>query len=289
MHHAPPRKVTVATVMAGPGPRSGLADHLAGAPPLDLVIFPEDALTAGGDAMEIEAAVDAGAALAPGAYVVLPLRLREAAGVANAALLLDRAGAVAGIYRKAHPVAARGARTLEDGILPGTAYPVFDCDFGRLGIQICWDMSYPAGWAALARQGAELIAVPSASPQTARPISYALRHRYYVITSTPRDNVSVVNPAGLIEAQRTTPGLLVHPLDLSHAVLHWSPTLDEGLIFTRAFGDRAGYCYSSREDTGVFWSNDPALPIGAMLEALGLETQDAQIARCHRLRRRFLP
>jgi hypothetical protein len=160
---------------------------------------------------------------------------------------------------------------------------VFECDFGKLGIQICWDMSYDDGWAELARRGAELIAVPSASPQTLRPAAYALRHRYYVATSTPRDNVSIFNSVGMTEAQRTAPGALVHTIDLSHAVLHWSERLEEGRALARRYGGRVGYVYSAREDTGVFWSNDPALPIGAMLRGTGLETMDEQVDRCRRL------
>lgn len=261
---------------------------------LDLVVFPEGVLTAGRTGRAADSALplvgevrEAAACLACAAqaYVVLPLLLREAnGGVSNAAVLVGRTGDVAGIYRKVHPVAALGEAELEGGVSPGREFPVFDCDFGRLGIQICWDMSYDDGWAELARQGAELIVVPSASPQTLRPAAYALRHRCYVMTSTPRDNVSVFNPGGMTEAQRTEPGVLVHTIDLSHAVLHWSERLEEGRALTRVYGDRVGYVYSAREDTGVFWSNDPGVPIGAMLREVGLETMDEHIERCRALR-----
>jgi predicted amidohydrolase len=306
--HQPPRKVTLATVLhsfSGPWPGVAAratelgtdletARQVAKGKRLDLVVFPEGVLTTGRAGMpasvalplagEVEEAV-AQLACAAQAYLVVPFLLREPDGaVSNAAVLVGRTGAVVGIYRKAHPVAALGETQLEGGVRPGREFPVFDCDFGRLGIQICWDMSYDDGWAELARQGAELIAVPSASPQTLRPAAYALRHRTYVVTSTPRDNVSVFNPAGMTEARRTEPGVLVHTIDLSHAVLHWSERLEDGRVLTRRYGDRVGYVYSQREDTGVFWSNDPGLPIGGMLHEAGLETMDEQAVRCERLR-----
>ncbi len=300
----PPRKVKVATFLAprlGPwaslGQRgaelaAGLRDVAAASPGIDLVVFPESVLTAGRPGLLRERALslaEVGELLADlaslcGGYLVLPFELREEDRVANAAVLVDRQGKIAGIYRKAHPVAALGESCLEGGVTPGREFPVFDCDFGRLGIQICWDMSYEDGWAELARQGAELIVLPSASPQTIRPAAQAMRHRVYIVSSTPRDNASVFNPVGLIEAQRTTPGLLVHTLDLSHAVLHWSEGLEEGRALTRRFGNRVGYIYSSREDTGIFWSNDPSTPIGAMLRELGLETMDEQVERCRLMR-----
>jgi hypothetical protein len=48
-------------------------------------------------------------------------------------------------------------------------------------------------------------------------------------------------------------------------------------------GERVGCYYEPREDLGMFWSNDPHTPIGAMSESLGLEEIDAQIARNRRL------
>jgi len=130
-------------------------------------------------------------------------------------------------------------------------------------------MSYPASWEALAAAGAEIVAVPSESPQTVRPSAEALQHRYYVVTSTPRANASMFDPIGMTIAQTTSSGVLVHEIDLSYATLHWAPTLQDGRALSHRFGDRVGYTYSSREDTGVFWSNDPAMSIGAMIKQLG--------------------
>jgi predicted amidohydrolase len=205
-------------------------------------------------------------------WIVAPMILREEGQqdlATNAAVLLDRAGAVAGVYRKVHPV-ADGRGILEGGVTPGNDFAVFDCDFGRLGILICYDMSYPPAWQAMADAGAEIVAVPSASPQTLRPSAEALEHRFYVVTSTPRDNASMFNPIGMTIAQTTNNKVLVHEIDLSYAILHWTANLEDGRALTRRFGNRVGYVYSSREDTGVFWSNDPTMSVGAMVKELGL-------------------
>jgi len=293
----PPRKITVATVMAG---FNGSADERAtaiakliaearvAAQPqrLDLLVLPEYALQRPGTLVRDRAlAIDDPAVRAVGeaaraadAWVVLPLILREDASCANAAVLLDRAGMVAGVYRKAHPIVEADG-SFEGGVTPGRAYPVFTTDFGRLGIQICWDMAHEKGWKALAAAGAELVALPSASPQSVRPASYAQRFRYWVVSATPRDNVSVYDPLGLVAARREQPGVLLHRFDLSAAVVHWNPRIEEGRAFTRAFPARGGFRWSAREDTGLFWSDDPAMTIGAMLRQLQVETMDAQVAR----------
>ncbi|MFD2082662.1 Predicted amidohydrolase [Actinopolymorpha cephalotaxi] len=219
-------------------------------------------------------------------YLIVPLDLREpepspaAPAYSNAAVLLDRQGEVAGTYRKMHPVGVRPAETLEGGVEPGREVPVFECDFGRLGIQICWDVVYDDGWAELARHGAEIVAWPSASPATVLTAAHAARHRYHIVSSTPRDNATIYEPTGMVASRITeADSVLVHQVDLSHVLLGWSPALREGAALRETYGDRVGFHYSTREDIGLFWSNDPDVSIDEMIGSFDLEPIDAQIAR----------
>ena len=236
-------------------------------------------------------------------YLIVPMILlekqthkgRKQPIYSNACVLLDRQGKVAGVYRKVHPVGVPAGipfgkdvtdtdqnsalMGLEGGITPGKEFPVFSCDFGKVGILVCWDMSYEDGWLELSRKGAEIVAISTASPQTVRPASFASRCRFHVVTSTPRNNVTIFNPIGMVAAQATASGVLVHEIDLSFAVLSWSAILRDGKLFTERFGDKAGYLYSEREDHGVFWSNDPPKTIGSMVRELGLLQQHEQVQR----------
>jgi predicted amidohydrolase len=310
----PPRKVVVGTVIFGPyGKYTGLeermkelsgfvdamADEAARKYPgrgLDLAIVPETTVTSPhGPASQRAIPLEGRVLKTFGAlarhhkiYLVVPLDLVEesASGpvYSNAAVLLDRKGMVAGIYRKVHPVAAPGHDDLENGITPGREFPVFDCDFGKLGIQICWDIVFDDGWQALADKGAEIVVWPSQSPATALPSSRAGQHRYFVVSSCWRNNSTIYEPTGLVAARVETPGkVLVHELDLSYALLGWSAQLRDGKAFSDKYGTRASYHYEPREDLGMFWSNDPQTTIGAMVQSLGMEEIDAQIARNRRL------
>lgn len=196
----------------------------------------------------------------------------------NSGIVIDRKGQVIGVYRKVFPVCHPDG-SLEMGITPGSDFPVFECDFGKIGVQICWDMSYVDGFVALARQGAEIVCIPTASPQTVRPAAYALFGRYYVVTSTRRDNATIFNPAGQVVAQTTDDKLLVAEIDLSYALAHWTRKLEDGQALQRQFGDRVGFNYSAREDTGVFWSNDPNLSIDAMFRQLDILQLPEHLAR----------
>lgn len=298
-----PRKVTVATTIFGPtgaypGPmaRAGelttLVDAMAerAEDGLDLVVLPETVLTTtAGPAADRALPMEHLAVQALGdvarrhsTYLVLGMDIAESGRFFNAAVLFDRGGQIAGIYRKVHPVAVVGSDELEGGLTPGAEYPVFDCDFGRLGIQICWDVVYPEGWAALADAGAEIIAWPSASPATLLPSAYAARHRYYVVSSTPKDNATVFEPTGMIAAQAEQ-GILVHRIDLRYAILGWSSFLADGAALKDEYGNRVGIHYQAREDLGLFYSNDPDCDIEEMIAAIGGEGIDEQIARNRRL------
>ncbi|OGP15979.1 MAG: hypothetical protein A2V21_313185 [Deltaproteobacteria bacterium GWC2_55_46] len=42
-------------------------------------------------------------------------------------------------------------------------FPVFDTPYGKIGVQICWDVFFPEGWRILALKGAELVLALTAS------------------------------------------------------------------------------------------------------------------------------
>lgn len=76
--------------------------------------------------------------------------------VRNIALVLDRSGGYSGHYTKVHCIENEKAL----GVVPGDSWPVFELDFGRIGIQICHDNSFPESARCLTINGAEVIFWP---------------------------------------------------------------------------------------------------------------------------------
>jgi predicted amidohydrolase len=259
---------------------------------LDLAVLPETAITgeAAGDALASAVPFEgrvrevfSSKAREHRCYIVVPTYLLESKGkksCSNAAILVGRNGEEVGTYRKIHLVTSLDRGTMEGGATPGNALPVFDCDFGKLGIQICYDMEFEDGWSELARRGAELIAWPTQSPQTSQPAFRAKQHRCYIVSSTWRHNASIFEPTGKIAAQITPPqSILVHELDLSYAILPWSSKLKNGEALKKAYGDKVGFRYYEDEDRGIFWSNDPAITIGEMVRSIGVLEIEEEMAR----------
>jgi len=265
---------------------------------LDLAVLPETAITgeAGEEALArsipFEGQVQevfSGKAREHGCYIVVPTYLLDSPEkklCSNAAILVGRKGEVVGIYRKIHLVVSLDRGTMEGGATPGDALPVFNCDFGKLGIQICYDMNFADSWAELARRGAELIAWPTQSPQTSQPAFRAREHRCYIVSSTWRHNASMFEPTGKIAAQITPPQrILVEELDLSYAILPWSSKLRNGAALKQAYGDKVGFHYYEDEDLGIFWSNDPGITVGEMVRSIGvleIEEEMAQVNQFYR-------
>ena len=224
-------------------------------------------------------------------YLVIPAVVSDGKQYGNAAFLLDRDGKRIGRYDKVHAVPdAPPASTFEGGTTPGTAYPVFDCDFGRVGIQICFDYMHEEGWHALAAQGAELVVHPSQSPSVSVNAARAFNNHIYVVSSTWRDNASILEPTGMVAAQIKPPQeILVHQIDLEYRLLPWEGRLRDGAALKEKYGQDVGFNYYPSEDMGVFWSNNPAIPIDAMVRWLGIQTHDEYVARATRMYRELKP
>jgi predicted amidohydrolase len=313
--NGPPRKVIVGTAMQAfwgeyPGLQkrleqlAGMVDQMAERAgrkygrSLDFAVLPETAITgeAGQDALACAVPLDGPVqevftqkARQYGCYIVVPtylLESKEKKLCSNAAILIGRKGEVLETYRKMHLVVSdRGI--MEGGSTPGTRLPVFDCDFGKLGIQICYDMEFDYGWTELARQGAELIAWPTQSPQTAHPAFRAMQQRCYIVSSTWRHNASIFEPTGKIAAQITPPeSILVQELDLSYAVLPWSSKLHKGEALRKVYGERVGFHYYEDEDCGIFWSNDPKMTVGEMVRSIGVLENEEELARVRQFYRK---
>jgi len=303
---APPRKVVVGTMMKqfwyeyeGLGARlatlASVVDRMGAeakhkySRPLDLAVLTEYAVTGEsgdladravplkGEVLDVMSA----AARRNGTYLIFGTILKEEGGsYSNAAALLDRQGKLAGIYRKVHAVADMGKDTCEGGVMPGKEFPVFECDFGKLAIAICFDMSFDDVWEAYRRKGAEIVAWPTQSPQTIQPRWRALQNGFHIVSSTWRNNASIFDPMGEIIAQLVgSEGILVEQIDLAYALIGWQPKLANGKALRDKYGDAVGYRYSEAEDCGIFWSNDPNLPIMKMVRELDLELWSESLRR----------
>ncbi len=97
--------------------------------------------------------------------IVVPIYERdEVTGIYyNTAAVIDADGSYLGKYRKTHIPQVAGFWE-KFFFKPGASdWPVFETQYCKLGVYICYDRHFPEGWRALALNGAEYIVNPSAT------------------------------------------------------------------------------------------------------------------------------
>ena len=139
-------------------------------------------------------------------WVVAGLTEQVGDVVYNTAVLLDRRGRIAGKYRKVH----LPREEWRNGIRPGDEYPVFETDFGKVAIQICYDWFFPEPAAIFALKGAQIIFAPTwgnTLPDEAGRVNgesvFRVRARdngLYMVPSVYSGNSLVIDPMGKILA-----------------------------------------------------------------------------------------
>ena len=100
-------------------------------------------------------------------------------------MLIDRGGEIAGRYDKLYPYWSEFEPD-ERGLacVPGRGDGVFDCDFGRIAIRICFDANFSNIWADAAERGAEQVLWSSAYGAGTQLMAHALNHHFPIVTST---------------------------------------------------------------------------------------------------------
>jgi predicted amidohydrolase len=136
-------------------------------------------------------------------YIVAGLYERSGKIVYNTAVLIGRDGQLAGSYRKTH----LPREEWEAGITPGDAYPVFETDFGKVGLMICWDVQFPEPCRALALKGAEVILLPIWGGSEVLARARAIENHLFLISSSYDMKSFIVDPTGqvLAEASKENP------------------------------------------------------------------------------------
>ncbi|MBV9864295.1 MAG: carbon-nitrogen hydrolase family protein [Abitibacteriaceae bacterium] len=132
-------------------------------------------------------------------YIVAGLYERVGATIYNTAVLIGRQGEVVGTYRKTH----LPREEVEAGLSPGDAYPVFNTDFGKVGLLICWDVQFPEPARALALKGAEVILLPIWGGNEVLARARAIENHVYLVTSSYDMKTFIVDPTGEVLSEAT--------------------------------------------------------------------------------------
>jgi predicted amidohydrolase len=171
-------------------------------------------------------------------YIISPIVRKEGDNRFNTAVLIDRNGKVAGSYDKVYPYWSEF--DLNPPVKPGiTGTPVFETDFGKIGMAICFDANFPEVWQALRDNGAEVVFWPSAYSAGSQLQAYALLHHYYIVTSTYSKDCQVYDISGERILDEKSAGITVAriTIDLDRGIYHENFNIDKLDNFLKAHGE----------------------------------------------------
>lgn len=145
-------------------------------------------------------------------WVVCPIKEEDGGAIFNTAVLINREGGVAGYYRKIFPVWGENLRASGDGV------KVFEADFGRVAIFICFDLNFPEIWDEAYRKGAELILWPSAYGGGDPLNAMAMLYNYFIV---PVGWGNIIDTSGKnIESEKPRKDQFIATLDLDRTYVH---------------------------------------------------------------------
>ena len=116
-------------------------------------------------------------------YIVAGLVERDQHLIYNVAVLIGPDGEVTGKYRKV--CLPRGEH--DQGVQPGTDFPVFNTRFGKVGMMVCYDGFFPEPARELSKNGAEVIAWPVAGCNPLLAAARACENHVLIVSSTYTD------------------------------------------------------------------------------------------------------
>ena len=303
------RKATVSLVAYSPLPADEpdrdrktlekMAEHVAQAAGLgsDLVAFPEicNKLGKGWEFEPLDGpTVDAMARAAAenSVYVVCPLATIQDDQRQNSSVLIDRDGGIVGVYNKNVPTHGE----LSIGIIPGTQTPVFETEFGRIGLSICFNLNYWEVGSRLCANKAELVIWSSMWTGVRMMCRWSIEFGFYM-AGVHAGAGSFIDPAGrpISNVRRTTrdipnaAAMVTADLDLDRRLLHHDGNTGRLAPLYEKYGPAAAYAEHLGEECQLLFGSElPDKSSDELIEEFQLEPMRDYLARVRRDRKRAL-
>lgn len=209
-------------------------------------------------------------------YVVCPILTKKEGRYYNSSVLVDRTGRIAGVYHKIHPTKTE---ILPDqafkggGVTPGALdQPIVQADFGKIGMQICYDANWSDGWDNLKKQGAELVLFSSAFPGGRMLNYYALRNNCYIASATGQDARIIDMSGNNLDVSSEFVRYAWRTVNLEKVNVTTWPTRDRLPEVFSKYGERLGIKVWGNTGVITIESRDPDLKVRAVLREFEIPT-----------------
>jgi predicted amidohydrolase len=210
-------------------------------------------------------------------YIVCPLVTKNKGKYYNSAILINRQGEIEGVYHKAHLVPSE---IEQNNLTPGTLEPpVFTTDFGKVGIQICYDANWFDAWEHLKNQGAELICFPSQAPFINVLKHHAWINEAYILSSTG-EGARIIDISGdEISVSGQFERWVCEPINLEKVLIHVWPYIRKVKDIREKYKEKVKINIYHPENWITIESRDPDVKLKNILREYEIPTYEEHLAK----------
>ncbi|HNR40670.1 MAG TPA: carbon-nitrogen hydrolase family protein [Bacteroidales bacterium] len=216
-------------------------------------------------------------------YIVFGTKRMNPEGIwRNSCIILDRGGMIAGIYDKNFPTIGE----MEQGIKASDEAPVFKCDFGRVGIAICFDLNFDELRLKYAAQKPDMILFSSMYHGGFVQSLWAYSCRSFFVGSVYRSTPSeILNPLGEVIASNTNYfDYAVAKINLDNEIVHLDYNWDKLKELKNKYGIGVNIHDPGKLGVVLVTSNNEKVTVQEMIDEFRLERVDDYFQRARKFR-----
>jgi hypothetical protein len=216
-------------------------------------------------------------------YIAFGTKREESKGIwRNSCVLLDREGEIAGIYNKNFPTIGE----MEEGIKAGNDTPVFECDFGRVAIAICFDLNFDELRQKYVSKKPDLILFSSMYHGGFVQSLWAYKCRAFFVGSIYKGNPTEIrNPMGEIIATTTNYcDVAIKRINLDSKLVHHDYNRDKLIALKAKYGTAVTISDGGALDVVLVSSEDKNLTAEEMIREFDIEILDDYFDRAREYR-----
>ena len=216
-------------------------------------------------------------------YIAFGMYRLDGEALFNSLVLLDRLGEPVWVYDKVAPTLGE---MQGQGVMPGQPPAAWDCDFGRIGAAICFDINFLELAERYFQQDVELVLFSSAFPAGRLLDVWCVKYGFNLAASTWYENNRIQDLTGaLVNCTSDYSPEIVGNLNLDRRVVHMDGNIEKVEPMLAEYGGDVTVEDMRPEATCAITSHREGLAIQDLLAEFSIEPLSAYFERARRVRR----
>jgi hypothetical protein len=211
-------------------------------------------------------------------YIAFGMKREENGTWWNSCILINREGKTAGIYNKNFPTIDE----MEQGIRAGSETTVFQCDFGRVGCAICFDLNFDELREKYEILKPDIILFPSMYHGGLEQSKWAYSCRSFFVCSLGFTNApsEIRNPLGEVVASSTNYfNYAVATINIDRKLVHLDYNWEKLVELKKKYGDKVVITDPGKLGVVMITSEDNKISAGDMIKEFNIEEVDDYFSR----------